>query len=90
MHDLSLPDGAFGLPPRAVAVARMTPRAAGIALMFIGSLAHGQDYRLRIDARAQSIWFRGLEQDSIPAGDAVATGSAASYETRALSYSPRA
>jgi hypothetical protein len=46
-----------------------------LAAMFIGAAAGAQDYRARIDARMQSIWFRGLTQDSIPSGSAVATGN---------------
>ena len=32
--------------------------------MCVGSGLRAQDYRVRIDARAQSVWFRGLELDS--------------------------
>ena len=52
---------------------------ASIAILVAGEVA-AQDYRVRIDARAQSVWFRGLEPDSIATGDAVATASG-SFET---------
>lgn len=47
------------------------------ALIAAGALAAwtapaiAQDYRVRLDARAQAVSFRGLVADSIPAGDAV-------------------
>lgn len=39
-----------------------------------------QDYRVRLDARAQSVWFRGLTSDSILASD-VRAGSGGGFET---------
>lgn len=44
--------------------------AAG-ALAAWSAPAIAQDYRVRLDARAQAVSFRGLVPDSIPAGDAV-------------------
>src|SRR6185503_4471304 len=42
---------------------------------FIAVTAGAQDYRARVDARMQSIWFRGLIQDSIPSALAVTTAN---------------
>jgi hypothetical protein len=53
---------------------------AAVMLVAAASGASAQDYRVRIDARAQSVWFRELEQDSIPLGEAVPTGNG-SFET---------
>jgi hypothetical protein len=52
----------------------MTPLRALIAacaLAALSSSAAAQDYRVRLDARAQAVSFRGLVSDSIPVGDAV-------------------
>jgi len=45
------------------------------ALLAASAPVGAQQYRARIDARAQAVSFRGLVQDSIPAGDVVASPS---------------
>jgi hypothetical protein len=45
---------------------------AACALLLRTPAVHAQDYRVRLDARAQSVWFRGLISDSILATAAVA------------------
>ena len=50
----------------------MKPRVSLVALcitMALPALATGQSYRVRIDARGQSVWFRGLTPDSILASE---------------------
>ena len=49
----------------------------GFTLMSASPLA-AQQYRVRLDARAQSVSFRGLEQDSIPIADVVPSPSGGS------------
>lgn len=48
--------------------------AACVLVLWAASLP-AQDYRVRLDARAQSVWFRGLLSDSIPAATAVPSPS---------------
>lgn len=48
--------------------------AAWVVLLWSVALP-AQDYRVRIDARAQSVWFRGLVSDSILATAAVQSAS---------------
>jgi hypothetical protein len=59
---------------------------AGFVLIISASPAAAQDYRVRLDARAQSVSFRGLLTDSIPATDAVqgATGGLETPDGRAV------
>ena len=49
------------------------------ALLLSPALATAQDYRIRLDAQAQSVWFRGLKSDSILFTDAVPVNDA--FET---------
>ena len=49
----------------------MTRASTAFAVILFATTAGAQDYRIRIDARAQSAWFRGLEADSIPIGEAI-------------------
>ena len=44
---------------------------AACAALILASPVLAQSYRVRLDARAQSVWFRGLEADSILATDVV-------------------
>ena len=53
----------------------MTRSWLSLIAIVLASTASAQDYRVRIDARAQSIWFRGLDADSIAIGDAVPSQS---------------
>ena len=47
---------------------------AALCLAFaLPSTAIAQSYRVRVDARTQSVWFRGLTADSILAAEAVTT-----------------
>lgn len=56
-------------------------RALVVAALFVtGDAAAAQNYRARIDARAQSVWFRGLIADSILASSVV-TSPNGSFET---------
>jgi hypothetical protein len=50
-------------------VARTVP--ALLLLAFVAAPLHAQEYRVRLDARAQSVSFRELVTDSIPVGDVV-------------------
>jgi hypothetical protein len=50
------------------------------ALLLWSAPAVAQDYRVRLDARAQSVWFRGLVSDSIPAA-MVVPGANGGFET---------
>lgn len=53
---------------------------AACALAATASTALAQDYRVRLDARAQAVSFRGLSLDSIPASAAV-PASSGGFET---------
>ena len=44
----------------------------GVVLLFVAAPLASQDYRLRVDARFQSVSFRGVQLDSIPATAAIA------------------
>ncbi len=57
--------------------ARWAVASAALAYAFP---AAAQDYRLRIDARAQSVWFRGLTPDSVLASTVV-TSSGGGLQT---------
>lgn len=50
------------------------------ALVMVSDGAFAQSYRARIDARGQSVWFRGLTSDSILASEVVA-GVNGGFET---------
>jgi len=52
--------------------------AAGL-LAATGLPAHAQGYRLRLETRAQSVAFRGVQLDSIPASQAVAGPGGGSF-----------
>lgn len=58
----------------------------GLFLILSSLPAAAQDYRVRLDARAQSVSFRGLLSDSIPISDAVqgATGGLESPDGHAV------
>jgi hypothetical protein len=61
---------------------------AALAFLLGPSALVAQDYRVRLDAQGQSVWFRGLETDSIPAASAVATANGfASPDGRAVNCS---
>lgn len=53
---------------------------AACALAAWSAAATAQEYRLRLDARAQAVSFRGVVADSIAAGDVV-PGSSGGFET---------
>lgn len=52
---------------------KVTPRIVLSLLLLWSSSSIAQNYRVRLDARGQSIWFRGLVADSIIASDVVAS-----------------
>src|SRR6476659_2557567 len=55
---------------------RIAARSIGIlALVLLPLTMTAQDYRVRVDAQAQSVWFHGLVFDSVPASAAVPSGS---------------
>lgn len=55
---------------------KATSRAALVILLLMPAALDAQDYRVRLDARMQSVWFRGLTPDSISAAevDTIADG----------------
>ena len=73
------------MPVTAGKVHRVAPIArrgalAVLAATLAASAAHAQDYRVRIDASAQAVAFRGVRLDSIASG-LVVTGSSGGLET---------
>jgi hypothetical protein len=84
VHGLPFPRGPGHLSLEARhAIARMKRAlpfiSACVVFLLAGSLP-AQDYRVRLDARAQSVSFRGLISDSILARDAV-PGTSGGFET---------
>src|SRR5688572_11557460 len=77
MHDVSSAGDARRLP-RAPAQGGRVRRLVVALLLAAGPLA-AQDYRLRLDARLQSVSFRGVALDSILAGAAVADSTGSLY-----------
>lgn len=53
---------------------------AGVLVMVSAGATHAQEYRLRLDASAQAVSFRGVRLDSIARDDAV-TGESGGLET---------
>ena len=47
------------------------PLLAALIIASVGRVAAAQGYRVRLDTHFQTAAFRGVEQDSIPAADAI-------------------